>query len=171
MSEDSITIDDSQPLEIARQVGTRLFTIGMDLFVHDDRVCNFLLGDLVIDSCGKPDVNNVARGPDQPCSSDCFTHATVDDSRRIFPRRVLQADTIIVSCGPANFERTSWSTQRCHKIWGLCGELATAANYDKFLKGFEDNFPGVSDGRSVWMIDCRKLRWSKSDHHGIQALP
>ena len=119
--EGSITLDDydSQPLEFARQVGTRLFTIGMDHFVHDDRVCNFLFWTILSSILvPRPDVNNVARGPDQPCSSDCFTHATVDDSRRIFPRSVLQADPIIVSCGPANFERTSWPTQRCQKIWG-----------------------------------------------------
>ena len=87
-----ITIDDydSQSLEVARQVGTGMFTIRIDHFVHDDYVCNLLLDDLVIDV--KPDVNNVARGPHQPCSPDCFTHAMVDDSRRAFPRSVLQAD-------------------------------------------------------------------------------
>ena len=35
---------------------------------------------------------------------------------REFPRSVLQAHTIIVSCGLANFERTSWSTQRRHEF-------------------------------------------------------
>ena len=110
--EGSITNDDydSQSLEVARQVGSELFT-------------NLLLDDLVIDSGSKPDVNNVARGSDQPCCPDCFTHAMVDDSRRIFPRSVLQADTIIVSCGPANVERTSWSTQRFPKFWGLRDEF------------------------------------------------
>ena len=75
-----------------------MITIKTDHFVHDDYVCNFLLDDLVIDSGAKLDVNNVARGPDRPCSPD------FDDSRRIFPRSVLQADTIIVSCGLANFK-------------------------------------------------------------------
>ena len=107
----SITIDDSQLSEVARQAGIRLFAIRIDHIVHDDHVCNFLLDDLVTDSGAKPDVKNVARGPDQPCSHDCSTHAIVGDSRRIFPRSVLQADTIIVSCGLAKFERTSWSTQ------------------------------------------------------------
>ena len=107
----SITIDDSQPSEVARQAGFRLFTIWIDHIVHDDHVCNFLLDDLVIDSGAKNDVKNVARGPDQPCSHDGSTHAIVGDSRRKFPRSVLQADAIIVSCGLANFERTSWSTQ------------------------------------------------------------
>ena len=52
----------------------------------------------------KPDVDNVARGPNQQRSLECFTLAMTDD-RRIFPRSVLQADTIIVSYGRANFER------------------------------------------------------------------
>ena len=114
--ESTITTDDSQPLEVARQARTRLFTIRIDHFVHDDYVCNLLLDDLVIDSGAELDVN-VARSPDS----------------RIFPRSVLQAVTIIVSCGLANFERTSWSTQCCHTFWELRDELATAADYDKFL--------------------------------------
>ena len=68
----------------------------------------------------------------------------VDDSCRIFPRSVL---TIIVSCGLANFERTSWSTQRCNKFWGLRDELATAADFDKFVRSFKDTYPGMCDGR------------------------
>ena len=154
-------------------------------FVHDGRVCNVLLDNLVIDAGAESEVNNVARGPDQPCSSDCFTHGMVDSSCRIFPRSVLQADTIIVSCGPANSERTSWSMQRCHKFWRLRDDLATAANYDKFLEGFEDNCRG-SDGRSVWLIDCGRLNdpqrqepedthWSTSEdnkvHFGIREIP
>ena len=125
--EGSITIDDnkSQSLEVARQVGTRLFTIRIDHFEHDDYVCNPLLDGLVIDSGAKPDVDNVARGPDQPCSPDCFTHAMVD-SRRIFPRSVLEADTITVSCGLASF-----------LVYFLVdASLARAAHYDKFLESF-----------------------------------
>ena len=124
MREGSITIDDydSQPLEVARQPGTRLSTIRIDHFKHDAFVCNLPLDDLVIDSGAQP-------------------HAMVLDSRRIFPRSVLQADTIVVSCGLANFECTSWSTQCCHKYWGLRDELATAANHDKFLESSEDNDP------------------------------
>ena len=49
-----------------------MFTIRSDHFVHDDHVCNLLLDDLVINSGSKPDVNNVARGPDQACSSVSF---------------------------------------------------------------------------------------------------
>ena len=96
-------------------------------------------------------VNNVARGSDQPCSSDCFAHAKIHDSCRVFPW------SIIVSCRLANFERTSWSTQRCHKFRGLRDELATATDFDKFLECPEDNYPGVCNGRSLRMIDCREL--------------
>ena len=66
--EGSTTIDDSQLPEVAQQVGTRLDTIRIDHFEHDDYVCNFLLDDLVISSGTEPDVINVARGPEQPRS-------------------------------------------------------------------------------------------------------
>ena len=61
MREGSITIDDydAQPLDVARQVVTRLFTIRIDHFVHDDCGCNLLLDDLVTDSGAELDVNNV----------------------------------------------------------------------------------------------------------------
>ena len=95
------------------------------------------------------------------------------------PRRVLEADSIIASCGVGNFERTSWSKQHTHKFGGSHDELATAADYDKFVESFEDNYPEVCDARSVWMVDCRKLdgtaraheagdtRWSKLQDHEI----
>ena len=86
-------------------------------------------------------VNNVIRGSGKPYSSDCFTHAMIDGSCRVLPRSVLQADTIIVSCGLRNFECTSWSTQRSHKCGGLHDELTTGADCDKFLDSFEDNYP------------------------------
>ena len=71
---------------------------------------------------------------------------------RPFPRSVLQADTIIVSCGLANFEVTTWSKHRCHKFWSLRKELTTRADYDKFSGSFEINYPGVSR-RSFSMDD------------------
>ena len=130
--------------------------------VRDDYVCNILLDDLVISSGSELDVDNVARVPDQQLSLDCFTHAMIDDSR-MFPRSVLQADTIIVSCGLAKFERISWSMQRCHKLGELRDEPRTTADYDKFLESFEDNHPGACDGRSMWMVDNEKLDDSDKD--------
>ena len=43
-----------------------------------------------------------------------FQHAMTGDVRP--PRRVLGADTIIVSCGLEKVERTSWSKQHTHKL-------------------------------------------------------
>ena len=73
------------------------------------------------------------------------------------PRSVLQADTIIVSCGLANFEQSSWSTHRRHEFWGSHEELDTGENNDKFVRSFEDNYLGMCDDRSIWTIDCRKF--------------
>ena len=79
------------------------------------------------------------------------------------PRRVLEADTIIVSCGLENFERTSWSKQHTHKFKGSHNELAEVADYDKFAESFENNYPEVCDARSLWVIDCGKLDGSDRD--------
>ena len=108
----SITQDDydAQSLEVARQVGTELFMIRIDHLIYNDYVCNPLLNYLFIDFDDEP-------GIDSTNFPDCFTHAMVNESCREFPRIVLQADTIIVSGGPANFEQSSWSTHRRHEFW------------------------------------------------------
>ena len=146
--------------------------IRIDHLIRDDYVCNLLVNDLVIDLGDDLDVNKVARDSDQSNSSDCFTHAMVNVCSREFPRSVLQADTIIVSCGQANFERTFWSTRRCHKFWRSYDELATDANYDKFVESFDDNYPGVCNGRSIWMTDCRKYddpNWARAQEHTAET--
>ena len=81
----------------------------IDHLIRDDYVCSPLLNDLVIDFGDDSDVNNVARDSDRLNSSDCFTHAMVNARFRDFPRSVLQADTIVVSCGLANFEDAALS--------------------------------------------------------------
>ena len=62
---------------------------------------------------------------------------------REFPRSMLQAGTIIVNCGLANFERTYWSTQHRHEFWRSYDEMATEADYDKFVDSVDDNYPGA----------------------------
>ena len=73
------------------------------------------------------------------------------------PRNVLQADSIVVSCGLANFEQSSWSTHRRHEFWGTHEEFHTKEDYDKFVRSFKNNYSGMCDGRSIWTIDCRKF--------------
>ena len=101
----SITLDDydAQSLEVARQVGTGLFMIRIDHLIRDDFASNPLLNDLVIDFDNESGVDNVARDSDHSNSSDCFTHAMINVRCRKLPKSVLQADTIVVSCGLANF--------------------------------------------------------------------
>ena len=133
--EGSVTFDDydAQALDVARQVGTGLFMIRIDHLIRDDNASNPLLNDLVIDLGDEFDVDHVDRDSDQSNSSDCFTHAMVNARCGESPTSVLQAHTSIVSCGLASFERTSWSAQRCPKFWGSYDELATEADYDKFV--------------------------------------
>ena len=59
------------------------------------------------------------------------------------PRSVLQADTIIVSCGLANFEQSSLSRHRRREFWGSRGELDTGEDHDKFARSFEVNYLGM----------------------------
>ena len=63
---------------------------------------NPLWNDLVIDHYDDPDIVSTARDSDQSNFSDCFTNV-----RSEIPRSVLQADTIVVSCGLASFEQSS----------------------------------------------------------------
>ena len=131
-------------------------------------------------------VNLLIQGSGKPCPSDCFTHARIGDVR--LPRRALEADTIIATCGLENFERASGSKQHTHKFGGSHDGLATVGDFDKFAESFENNYPEVCDVHSLWMIDCRKLdgtdgdkvlemhvgRNSSHDHEiyfGIQGLP
>ena len=168
------------------RLGLEFLRFRIDHLIRDEFACNPLLSDLVIDLDDEPDVNNVTRGSDQSKSSDCFTHAMVNARCRDFPRSVLLADTIVESCGLGNFEQTSWSTQRRHKFWRCHDELETEADYHKFVDSFEDNYLGVCNGRSLWMIDCGMFDDPECDkslrihvgrnprdhevHHGCQEL-
>ena len=73
------------------------------------------------------------------------------------PRNVLQADTIVVSCGLANFEQSSLSTHRRHEFWETHEELRTEEDYDKFVRSFKDNYTGMYKESSMWTIDCRRF--------------
>ena len=70
---------------------------------------------------------------------------------------MLQADTIVLSCGLANFQRISSSTQRRHKFWGCHDEQKTEADFDMFVDSCQENYPRMCIGRSIWMIDGRKM--------------
>ena len=155
----STTLDhyDAQSLEVARQVRIGMFMIRIDHLIRDDYASKPLLNDLVIDFDDESGVDNVARDSDHSNSSDFFKCAMVNVRCRKLPRSVLQADTIVVSCRLANVERTSWSTQRRHEFWGSYEELDTEADYDKFVDSFEDNYPEMRNGSSIWMIACRKF--------------
>ena len=118
---------------------------------------NPLLDDLVIDFDDEPGVVSTARDSDQTNSLDCFTHAMVNVRGCEIPRNVLQADTIVVSCGLPNFEQSSWSTHCHHGFWGTHGEPRTKEDCDKFVHSFEDNYLGICKDHSMRMIDCRQF--------------
>ena len=155
----SITLDDSdaQSLDVVRQIGAGLFMIRIDHLIYNDYVCNPLLDDLVINFDDEPGIDSTARDSDQTNSLVCFTHAMVNARGCETPRNVLQAVTVVVSCGLVNLEQSSWSTHRRHEFWGTHEELHTKEVYDKFVRSFKDNYLGICKDRSMCMTDGRKF--------------
>ena len=78
----SITIDYTQSQKVARQVGTRSSTTGVDHSIHVDHTCDFPPSDLAIDSGIKSDI-------DQSRFPDCSTHVMAVDSSRPWRYREL----------------------------------------------------------------------------------
>ena len=88
---------------------------------------------------------------------DCFTHAIVNVRGCEIPRNVLHAGTIVVNCGLANFEQSSWSTHRRQEFWWTHEELLTKEDCDKFVRSFKDNCI------QIWTIDCRRFNDPDND--------
>ena len=115
----------------------------IDHLMYNDYVGNPLLNDLVFNFDDEPGIDSTARYSRQFNFPDCFTHAMVNVRGCEIPRNVLQADTVVVSCGLANFEQSSWSTHRRHEFRGTHEELRTKEDYDKFVHSFKDNYAGM----------------------------
>ena len=92
---------------------------------------NPFLDDLVIDFDDELGIDSTARDSDQTNSLDCFTHAMVNVRGCEVPRNVFQADTVVMSCGLANFEQSSWSTHRRHEFWGMHEELRQRQEHEE----------------------------------------
>ena len=118
----------------------------IDHLIRDDNARNPLLNDFFIDTDIESGFGNVDQDSDHANSFECFTRAMVNVRTPKFPRRVVQADTIVVRCG-----------LRRHAFWGSYEELDTGADYEKFLRNFEDNYPEICNDRSLWMIQSRKF--------------
>ena len=114
--------------------------------IRDYNARNPLRNNFVIDTDDESGFGNVDRDSDHANSFECFTRAMVNVRTRKFPRRVVQADTVVVSCG-----------LRRHAFWGSYEELDTGADYEKFLRSFEYNYPEIYNGRSLWMIKAESL--------------
>ena len=151
----SITLDDydAQSLEVARQMETVLFMIRIDHLIYNDFVCSLLLNDLVTDLDDDLVDNSLARDSDQSTSSDCFTHAMVNVPFVNF--RGVCFGLIRLSCRCGLLNGFPGRPQRRHKFWGSHEELETRGR--QVVDSSEDNYPGVCNGRSIWMIVRRKF--------------
>ena len=112
---------------------------------------------------------------------DCFTRAMVNVRGCEIPRNVLQADTVVVSCGLANFEQSSWSMHHRQEFLGNARRTA----YKGGLRQVRPQFQGqlcwnvamvVQYGqstaeRSMLPDNDRSLRstLSKSEDHDVHS--
>ena len=156
MRDGSITLDDYDAQSV-RQVGTDLFMSRIDHLIFNDYERNTLSW-TILSSTLTTNLVLTARLEIQtkPIPS-IVSHMRWSMRGCEIPRNVLQADTIVVSCGLANFEQSSWSTHRRHEFWGTHEELRTNEEYNKFVHSFKDNYPGICKEHSTWTIDCRRF--------------
>ena len=67
----------------------------------------------------------------------------------------MATDSIVASCGLANFERTSSATRVSEQFGDGFAELYSMQNCDRFPDSFVTNCPQLRTGRTVFMIVCR----------------
>ena len=68
-------------------------------------------------------------------------------------------DTLVVSCGLANFEQSSWSTHCRHELWGTHEELRLKEGLRQVRSQLQGQLPWnmQKTARSIWAIDCRRF--------------
>jgi hypothetical protein len=172
----TITMEDydHQHLEVARQVKTGLFMIRIDhltpeLYEHQPTPLKNLL---VIPT------HQVQSSSDEDISQSATEHSALVARNHGDPpkplehsnpwktakmKRVLEAKTVIVSCGLLNFEDSNLANGSCKDfINGLpsdpkiCNDHFTAYPLaeEVFLRSFKKNFPELCKGRHIIVIDC-----------------
>ena len=85
--------------------------------------------------------------------------------RRNFPATVLEAKTVIVTCGMNNFESSSYSNTKSKKFRNHLGERRIEADHfstypeDKriFLESFKEVYPELCKDRYIYICDCTKF--------------
>ena len=82
------------------------------------------------------------------------------------PQQVLDASTVIVSCGMKNFESTVYTDGKQQKFRTHLGKRTVDADHFRkpkkeyrddaeiFSKSFKDNYPTLCQGRDIYIIDC-----------------
>ena len=124
----------------------------------------------LVDSSDSSDDND-NHEPEEHCS---FA-ATRRYPPKKFPREILAAETIIVSCGVTNFEQSAYSQQKSTEFGKWLnprgrkynptepGILGRPGAKGMFKKSFCENFPDLVKGRDVFLVDCTELNDPEHD--------
>ena len=164
----TISLDDhdGQQLEVARQARTGLFMVRIDHLLRRDFLESMKAGNLPPETTGL-----FLDEPDVVCSSDeeddyekfgYVADAGRDKRTKSFDEEFLAAQTIIVSCGMANFEAGAYangSSTTFRDYQG--GRKITTSHFErfpqarvKFINSFRRNYPDLVKGRHIIVIDC-----------------
>ena len=182
----AITLDDysDQNLEVVRQAKTGLFMVRMDHLArkHFEKNDNKLMRSVCDDRPWNYEDNcpqQTEASPNRTQDKDwwglhgpqlleaCGYVATPSQTKsqkhgKPFPKHILEAKTVVVSCGMTNFEDSNYSNGKSNEFaeWnrGYRIERGHLNRYpegkEKFLRSFKTNFPELCHDRNIVLIDC-----------------
>ena len=81
------------------------------------------------------------------------------------PKHILDAKTVIVSCGMTNFEDSNYSNGKSKEFqdWNQGHHIETGhlekypEGKAKFMRSFKTNFPELCRDRNIILIDCSQF--------------
>ena len=98
--------------------------------------------------------------------SHCYVSRRQRQVKQPIPQIALDANTVIVSCGMTNYESTVYTDGRHQQFRQHLGDRKVNVNHfrnpkqehfkDKeiFLESFKKNYPELSQGRDIHLVDC-----------------
>ena len=109
----------------------------------------------------------------------CEVHAkAMPKAAKAVPKDVLDARSIVVSCGINNCVDSNYSNKSCREFsnWQRqkCRNVVKADHLsernpgarERFLRSFRKNFPSLCEGRNIQVVDCTAFRNPGDDETG-----